>query len=195
MAVLTALAAGLASFLLGRAATGSGSRRWSIHPGRLATRGFRFGTNRRERRLAEREAPDLLDTAACLAAAGLPAREALRIAASGPGVLSAAIREACQADDFGAPFLEALEEACERVGIPEGRSVARALRSAETLGASLAGTLREEAARSRERERLRVIQSADALPFKLALVTALFFLPALLVVVFVPSVLNFLERW
>ncbi|MBX6350335.1 MAG: type II secretion system F family protein [Clostridia bacterium] len=147
------------------------------------------------RRSAEAEAADLLDLAACLAASGFPARRALRGAAVFGGGLSWSVRRAAVVDELGGSFLEALESACAALGIPEGRSLVRALRSAETLGTPLARVLREEAERSRERRRMAVARAADALPFQLALVTTLFLLPSLLVVSLVPSVINFLARW
>lgn len=147
------------------------------------------------RRSAEAEAADVLDLAACLAASGLPARRALREAAVGGGGLSWVIRRAFEVDELGGSFLEALEGGCAELGIPEGRSLVRALRSAETLGTPLSRVLREEAERSRERRRTAVTRAADALPFQLALVTTLFFLPSLLVVALVPSLINFLARW
>lgn len=150
----------------------------------------------RLRRSAEDEAPDVLDLAACLAAGGLSPREALaQAAASGSGALSRAVRQAVERAQLGADFLAELDAACLRLQAQEGAALARALVAAEALGAPVADVLRAEADRSRERQRLRRIQQADALPFKLTVVMALFFLPAILAVVLVPSALNFLARW
>lgn len=85
---------------------------------------------------------------------------------------------------------DALVDIAERTGVPDLISIARAVHQGEELGTSLGDVLRVQANELRTVRRQRAQMAAQRAPALMTIPLALCFLPAMVAVVVVPSILN-----
>jgi tight adherence protein C len=90
----------------------------------------------------------------------------------------------------GVPRHEALIAMATRVGLPELRTVVRAVNQSDKAGLPVGRVLRVQADDVRERRRLRAEETAMRMPVKLIFPLVLCILPALFVVLMGPAALR-----
>ena len=93
----------------------------------------------------------------------------------------------------GRPRQEALRALGERTGVREVKTVVGAFIQTEQLGTSLGKTLRVHAEGARNQRRLRAEERAYLVPVKMLFPTVVFLLPAFILVVLGPALLNLLK--
>ena len=93
---------------------------------------------------------------------------------------------------FGESRTEALKRMAVRVDVPEFGTFIRAVVQADTLGTSIAGILRVQAADARLRRQYAAEEKAMKAPIKMLLPTAVFIFPALFIVILGPILMNFM---
>lgn len=92
---------------------------------------------------------------------------------------------------IGESRIEALKRMAARMDVAELSAFVRAVVQADQLGASIATTLRVQAADARIRRQLAAEEKAMKAPITMLFPTALFILPAMFIVVLGPALLNF----
>jgi tight adherence protein C len=93
----------------------------------------------------------------------------------------------------GRPREDALRDLGERTGVEEVRRLVTAFIQADRLGTPLGKTLRVHAETAREERRHRAEERAYLAPLKMIFPTAIFLLPAFMLVAMAPSLLNLLK--
>lgn len=156
---------------------------------------LRFRAERR-RRDVERELPDFLDRLTLALSAGLGFEVALRrTAAALDGLLGEELRRCVRYLDWGQTKTEAMAQLTTRNPSQDISAFAAAVRQAESLGSSLATTLRVQRDLMRARRRRRAQEASRRLPVLILFPLVFFFLPALLIVFLAPPLLHlFLGR-
>lgn len=159
----------------------------------LAAGGWRWPELRAARRSEARRRrvldalPDVLDLLAACVRAGSSVERALVIAAGREhGPLGDAMRAAVGALEHGIAKDEAYRILRDRAGVPEVGAVVAALRRAERLGTSLAGTLDALSADMRDRRRARAEERARAAPVRMLFPVVVCFLPAFVILTIAP---------
>jgi tight adherence protein C len=93
----------------------------------------------------------------------------------------------------GRPREEAMRDWAERTGADEVRRIVTAFIQADRLGTPLGKTLRVHAEAARVERRHRAEAKAYMAPLKMIFPTALFLMPAFLLVAMAPALLNLLK--
>jgi tight adherence protein C len=93
----------------------------------------------------------------------------------------------------GKPRAEALRNLADRTGIDEVRSLVTLLIQSDSLGSSIAQSLRVHAEDMRLRRMLKAEEKAHKLPVKLSIPLILCILPALMLVVLSPAILRIVD--
>lgn len=133
-------------------------------------------------------APAVIDLlGACLLAGLNPYRSLLRVAERSPGALRAEFVRAAAELDMGRTPAAALRAVGERTSLDELRAAAAALEAAERWGAPPAEALAARAEALRSRARLRAEAEAGRAAVRLAFPLVFCFLPALVLLVVVPT--------
>jgi tight adherence protein C len=96
---------------------------------------------------------------------------------------------------IGESRVEALRRMAERMAVPELSAFVRAVVQADQLGASIATTLRVQAADARVRRQFAAEEKAMKAPIKMLLPTAVFIFPAMFIVILGPALLNFAKSF
>jgi tight adherence protein C len=149
---------------------------------------------KRRRALADAEVPQLLDLLAAASSAGLSAPFALaRSADAVHGPLGDELRSLVAAVDLGARWRDELRALAERLELPDLRRTVAALTRTETLGASLATSTAELAARVRATRRAAITERARTAPVKMLFPLVFLVLPAFLLLTVVPVLLTTLQ--
>lgn len=150
----------------------------------------------RRSRDVERELPDFLDRLTLALSAGLGFEVALRRTAAGlDGLLGEELRRCVRYLDWGQTKTEAMALLTSRNPSQDVNAFAAAVRQAESLGSSLATTLRVQRDLMRARRRRRAQEASRRLPVLILFPLVFFFLPALLIVFLAPPLLHlFLGR-
>jgi tight adherence protein C len=136
---------------------------------------------------ASAEVPQLLDLLAAAATAGLSGPAALaRAAGSIRGPLREELARAIANVELGRRWLDELSAVCQRLQLPDLRRATVVMARTETLGSSLADTLRDLADDVRERRRSALGEAARKAPVKMLFPLVLMILPAFLLLTVVP---------
>jgi tight adherence protein C len=154
-------------------------------------------TNRAQARREEVRSslPDAIDQLAVTVRAGLSVDSALmRVASTLRGPLADELSRVVQDIQLGVSRTGALRSLGERMDIPELNQFVRALVQADTLGVPIATTLTTQAESMRIQRRLRSEEMAMKLPVKILAPTMVCILPALMIVVLGPAVLQLMQN-
>lgn len=152
-----------------------------------------------DRQQAVREAfPDTLDLLLICVEAGLALNAAL-VRVSGEldrayPLLCEHFRMVAQEMQAGASRETALRKLGERVGIEEVTALVSLLVQSESMGVSVAHTLRVYTAEMRRKRLLRAEEHANKLPVRMVLPLAGFVMPAFIIVILTPSVINIARK-
>lgn len=152
---------------------------------------------RRQREVAE-SFPDALDMLVVCVEAGLGldaafTRVGMQIARAHPvlaqqfGLVALELRAGKSRED-------AMRNLAMRIGLPEVSSFVTLLLQSDSLGSSIAQTLRVHADEMRVKRTLRAEEKAHMLPVKLSIPLVLCILPAMLTVVLLPGIINIIRH-
>jgi tight adherence protein C len=147
----------------------------------------------RQRRI-EKSLPDALDLLVASMEAGLGVDAAFSLVArrsSGP--LAETLVDYLRRVSLGRTRREALEEVAQRSGVDELIRLSTTVAQATDVGSSMGDALRLQAQELRTRRRMRAHEAAQKAPVWMVIPLALCFLPAMVAVVIVPSILNLLK--
>lgn len=134
---------------------------------------------------------DAIDQLAVTVRAGLSIDSALvRVSETLRGPLAEELSRVVQDIQFGVSRADALHALAKRMDIPELNYFVRALIQADSLGVSVSATLASQSQQMRIRRRLRSEEKAMKLPVKILAPTLLCILPALMIVVLGPAVMQ-----
>jgi tight adherence protein C len=151
-------------------------------------------TARRER--VQVALPDALDLLAVSVEAGLGFDGAVaKLTEYMQGPLIEEFELALNEMRIGESRVEALRRMAERMAVPELSAFVRAVVQADQLGASIATTLRVQAADARVRRQFAAEEKAMKAPIKMLLPTAVFIFPAMFIVILGPALLNFAKSF
>jgi tight adherence protein C len=146
---------------------------------------------RRRRREADEEIPQLLDLLAAASSAGLAAPLALQRSVDAlPGPLGAELRVAVGRVELGERWRTELASVAERLDLADLRRTVAALARTEKLGAPLAAACAELAAEVRQARRARTTERARTAPVKMLFPLVFLVLPAFLLLTVVPVLLT-----
>ena len=138
-------------------------------------------------RRADAELPQFLDLIAAASHAGLSGPLALRRATTAiGGPLAEELHRVLRAVDLGARWREELAEMADRLDLPDLRRTVAALTRTERLGASLADSVTDLAARVRDGRRAATTERARTAPVKMLFPLVFLVLPAFLLLTVVP---------
>ena len=152
---------------------------------------------RRARILAE--VPDVIAELRGLIGAGMGVERALHVLvaddASGAGstALARELRRTMAAYGLGVPLSVALQEASDRLGAPEFEAFVLALKQARRLGAELDAVLDQQEAGLRAQRQSAIDGEVSAQEAKAQLVIAVCFLPAFMLLIFIPMLLSIMQ--
>jgi len=197
--------------LLGAGGALIGLMRWAPDPGDtrllitgliLAFGGFFlpdvFFTSRAQRRQDEigRSLPDVLDQMTISVEAGLGFDAALaHVASTASGPLPEEITITLQETRLGMTRNQAFDNLLERTDVQDLRMFVKALQQAERLGVPIATVLRGQAKEMRTIRRQTAEENAQKVPVKMILPLVLLILPALVIVVLGPAILQILDTF
>jgi tight adherence protein C len=144
--------------------------------------------------LIARELPDTLDQMSIAVAAGLSFEFALaRAAGSGSGPLAEELGRTLQDVAVGRPRREAYDALVRRTDVPDLHRFVGAINQAEAYGVPVADVLRTQAEEMRVKRRQRAEAEAMKVPVKVVFPLMLCILPAMLLVVVGPAVLQLMK--
>jgi pilus assembly protein TadC len=145
-------------------------------------------------RRTDAEVPQFLDLLAAASSAGLSGPAAIRRAAEGVrGPLADELEAASAAVYMGARWRDELRRIADRFQLLDLRAAATVLSRTESLGASLAESLREVADDVREARRARAAERARTAPVKMLFPLVFMILPAFLLLTVVPVLIATLK--
>lgn len=138
---------------------------------------------------------DAIDQLAVTVRAGLSVDSALvRVSETLRGPLAEELSRVVQDIQFGVSRSDALRALAERMDIPELKYFVRALIQADSLGIPVSTVLTSQAVEMRARRRLRSEEKAMKLPVKILAPTLLCILPALMIIVLGPAVIQLMRN-
>jgi tight adherence protein C len=149
---------------------------------------------RRRQKSVARALPDALDLLVTSVEAGLGVDAAFAMVTertSGP--LSQTFALYLKEVGLGRPRRDALAHVAERTGVPDLIRIAASVAQAEEIGTTLGDVLRTQAEDLRLLRRQRAQEAAQRAPVLMTIPLALCFLPAMVAVVIVPSILNLMQ--
>jgi tight adherence protein C len=148
----------------------------------------------RRRQLIIKALPDAIDLLVTCVEAGLGLDAALiRVGEATEGPLGEEIGLTLREIAIGRPRQEALLDLGARTGVRDLDATMRPIVQAERAGVSIADALRVQAENLRTMRRQRAEEKARKLPAKMTIVTALFFLPAVLIVAVAPPAFQLID--
>jgi tight adherence protein C len=138
---------------------------------------------------------DAIDQLAVTVRAGLSVDSALvRVSETLRGPLAEELSRVVQDIQFGVSRSDALHAFANRMDISELNYFVRALIQADSLGVSVTSTLTNQSEQMRIRRRLRSEEKAMKLPVKILAPTLLCILPALMIIVLGPAVIQLIRN-
>jgi tight adherence protein C len=141
-----------------------------------------------------RELPDTLDQMSIAVEAGLGFESAFaRAAANGSGPLAEELVRTLQDVAVGRPRRQAYEALVRRTDVPDLRRFIGAVNQADSYGVAVADVLRTQAEEMRVKRRQRAEAEAMKVPVKVVFPLMLCILPAMLIVVVGPAVLQLMS--
>jgi tight adherence protein C len=148
----------------------------------------------RRQQALRRALPDTLDLLVVSVEAGLGFDAALtRIAQHTEGPLAEELARLLQEMRIGKSREEALRSLAERVSVDEARTFIAALVQASEFGVPIGNVLREQAREARIKRRQLAEEDAQKVPVKIVFPVIVCILPALIIVVVGPGILNLME--
>ncbi len=145
------------------------------------------------------EVPDVIAELRGLIGAGMGVERALHVVvtddASGAGstALVREIRRTMAAYGLGVPLTVALQEASDRLGAPEFEAFVLALKQARRLGAELDAVLDQHEVGLRAQRRSDIDAEVASQEAKAQMVIAVCFLPAFMLLIFIPMLLSIMQ--
>lgn len=140
--------------------------------------------------------PDTMDQLSIAVEAGLGFEGALgHVARKSQGALAEELVRTLQDIRVGVPRRSAYKDLGDRVGVPDLRRFVRAIIQAEQHGISIARVLDTQAAEMRMKRRMRAEETAMKIPVKVIFPLFFCILPALIIVVMGPAVLNIVNAF
>jgi len=157
---------------------------------------MRLSTRAKARQNAVREAlADATDQLAVTVRAGLSVDSALvRVSETLRGPIAEELSRVVQDIRLGVSRSDALRALAERMDIVELNYFVRSLIQADSLGVPVSSILNHQAVEMRKRRRLRSQEMAMKLPVKILAPTLLCILPALMIVVLGPAVIQLMRN-
>ncbi|MEO5975048.1 MAG: type II secretion system F family protein [Ilumatobacteraceae bacterium] len=138
---------------------------------------------------------DAIDQLAVTVRAGLSVDSALvRVSETLRGPLAEELSRVVQDIQFGVSRSDALRALADRMDISELKFFVRALVQADSLGIPVATVLTNQAVEMRMRRRMRSEEKAMKLPVKILAPTLLCILPALMIIVLGPAVIQLMRN-
>ncbi|HXH22380.1 MAG TPA: type II secretion system F family protein [Dehalococcoidia bacterium] len=142
----------------------------------------------------ERALPDALDLMLTCVEAGLGVDAAFALVAQRTkGPLAEALTDYLRQVGLGRLRREALEDIAERTGSEGLMRLAATVAQSTAVGTSMGDVLRLQAAELREMRMLKAKEAAARAPILMTIPLALCFLPAMVAVIVVPSILNIID--
>jgi tight adherence protein C len=149
---------------------------------------------RKRREQVERGLPDLIDLLVVTLEAGLSFPQSLRLAATKiREPLASEVRLTLQEQNMGLTLVEALENMLVRVDTVGVRTFARSIAQGETMGVSIGQIMRNLAIEMRKRQRAYAEERAQKAPVKILFPILFLIMPALFVVILVPTMIRILD--
>jgi tight adherence protein C len=149
---------------------------------------------RMRQRSISRALPDALDLLVTSVEAGLGVDAAFAMVVEKTrGPLSETFALYLKEVGLGRPRRDALAHVANRTGVPDLVRIALAVVQAEEMGTTLGDILRTQAEELRLTRRQRAQEAAQKAPVLMTIPLALCFLPAMVAVVIVPSILNLIR--
>lgn len=149
---------------------------------------------RRRRKLIERALPDALDLLVTGVEAGLGVDAAFAMVAErSAGPIAETFGDYLRQIGLGRQRQDALSDVAQRTGVDDLIRLSLAVAQSTEVGTNLGDVLRLQAQELRTRRRLRAQEAGQKAPVWMVIPLALCFLPAMVAVIIVPSMLNFLE--
>jgi tight adherence protein C len=142
----------------------------------------------------ERALPDALDLMLTCVEAGLGVDAAFALVAQrSKGPLAEALTDYLRQVGLGRLRRDALEDIAERTGAEGLMKLAVTVAQSTAVGTSMGDVLRIQAAELRELRKLKAQEAAARAPILMTIPLALCFLPAMVAVIVVPSILNVID--
>jgi tight adherence protein C len=142
----------------------------------------------------ERALPDALDLMLTCVEAGLGVDAAFALVAQRTkGPLAEALTDYLRQVGLGRLRREALEDIAQRTGAEGLTRLATTVAQSSAVGTSMGDVLRIQAAELRETRMLKAKEAAARAPILMTIPLALCFLPAMVAVIVVPSILNIID--
>jgi tight adherence protein C len=149
------------------------------------------GRGQERQKAMTNQLPDVLDQMTVSVAAGLGFEAALsRAAANGKGPLVEELSRTLHDVAVGRPRREAYNALVARTDVPDLKRFVAAVNQADEYGIAIAEVLKSQAAEMRVKRRQRAEEQAMKVPVKVTFPLMLCFLPALLITVVGPAILN-----
>jgi len=149
-----------------------------------------WGRGRERQAAMTDQLPDVLDQMTVSVAAGLGFEAALSRAANGKGPLADELSRTLHDVAVGRPRREAYNALVARTDVPDLKRFVAAVNQADEYGIAIADVLKSQAQEMRVKRRQRAEEQAMKVPVKVTFPLMLCFLPALLITVVGPAVLN-----
>lgn len=150
-----------------------------------------YGRGQERQKAMTNQLPDVLDQMTVSVAAGLGFEAALsRAASNGKGPLVEELSRTLHDVAVGRPRREAYNALVARTDVPDLKRFVAAVNQADEYGIAIAEVLKSQAAEMRVKRRQRAEEQAMKVPVKVTFPLMLCFLPALLITVVGPAILN-----
>jgi len=155
---------------------------------------YNVGLKRQER--IQKDLPDSLDLLVISIQAGLGFDAAMaQLAKNTTGPLAGEFFRVLQEMQIGKSRREAFQAFADRVAAPDVRHFVGAIVQADALGVPIAGVLTEQAREMRARRRQRAEEQAQKVPVKILFPLIFFVMPALLIAIMGPAVIQILKAF
>jgi tight adherence protein C len=149
---------------------------------------------RRRRKLIERALPDALDLLVTGVEAGLGVDAGFAMVAErSSGAIADTFSEYMRQVGLGRQRQDALADVAQRTGVDDLIRLSQAVAQSTEVGSNLGEVLRLHSQELRTRRRLRAQEAGQKAPAWMVIPLALCFLPAMVAVIIVPSMLNLLD--
>jgi tight adherence protein C len=155
-----------------------------------------YNTGLKRQEQIQKDLPDSVDLLVISIQAGLGFDAALaQLAKNTAGPLAGEFFRVLQEMQIGKSRREAFQALADRVGPPDVRHFVAAIVQADALGVPIASVLAAQAKEMRARRRQRAEEQAQKVPVKILFPLIFFVLPALLIVILGPAVIQILKSF
>ena len=155
-----------------------------------------YNTGLKRQEQIQKDLPDSVDLLVISIQAGLGFDAALaQLAKNTTGPLAGEFFRVLKEMQIGKSRREAFQALADRVGAPDVRHFVGAIVQADALGVPIANVLATQAKEMRSRRRQRAEEQAQKVPVKILFPLIFFVLPALLIVILGPAVLQIMKAF